>query len=298
METVGTKVETLTANVPNKKPYLVSDSLRKRLNVVDSILSEGANVNVLISGPKGCGKTELVTQYAATRGRPLATIQVGGLSEPKQLFGQMVLKDGATSYQPGLFIKAISTPNAVIHLEELNRPESDKALNAIFSVLDDSTRGIWLDELGVFIRVAEGVSFFATLNEGYEYIGTMPLDVALADRFAMKLTLGYLPHDDEVELLRHKTPRLTEEQAEEIVTTCERLRLEDKNNHGAFHDGSVSTRSMLYIGDYVARGLSFFEAFSSVVTSDKEYLERVLSTSHFAGRDVGYQEAEENYDLL
>ena len=291
MDTVEMKVQTLTANVPKRKPYLVEDSVKKRLEIVDSILSEGANVNILVSGPKGCGKTELATQYAASRKRPLATIQVGGLSEPKQLFGQMVLKDGATSYQPGLFVKAITTPNAVVHLEEINRPETDKALNAIFSVLDDSTRGIYLDELSVFIKVAEGVSFFATLNEGYEYIGTMPLDVALADRFAMKLTLDYLPHEQELNLLMLKTPNLAQEQAEEIVTACRKLRLEDK-------DGSVSTRSMLYIGDYVARGMSFYEAFSSVVSSDKEHLERLLSAAHFSGQSTSYQEEEANYSCL
>jgi nitric oxide reductase NorQ protein len=206
----------------------------------------------------------------------------------------MVLKDGATSYQPGLFVKAITTPNAVVHLEEINRPETDKALNAIFSVLDDSTRGIWLDEAGdagAFVAVARGVSFFATLNEGYEYIGTMPLDVALADRFAMKLTLDYLPHEQELNLLMLKTPNLVQEQAEEIVTACRKLRLEDK-------DGSVSTRSMLYIGDYVARGMSFYEAFSSVVSSDKEHLERLLSAAHFSGQSTSYQEEEANYSCL
>lgn len=125
--------------------------------------------NVLVTGRQGCGKSSLVTQYAAVFNKPLATFQVGILSEPGQLFGEYVLRDGETRYNQFLFPQALQTPNCVIHLEEINRPEYPKALNMLFSILSDG-RKVWMDELGL-LKVAEGVVCFATLNEGEEFIG-------------------------------------------------------------------------------------------------------------------------------
>ncbi|MEZ4602919.1 MAG: AAA family ATPase [Desulfobacterales bacterium] len=74
----------------------------------------------------------MVRQFAACNNRPLATFQIGLLSEPGQLFGEHALKNGETYYRKFLFPDAIRTPGCVIHLEEINRPEHPKALNMLF----------------------------------------------------------------------------------------------------------------------------------------------------------------------
>ena len=113
---------------------------------VRSLSKEGEIVNILIGGPKGSGKSTLPYQYAAVNSLPFVVIEVGLLSEASQIFGTTILKDGRTEYQEGLFTQAITMPGCVIHLQEINRIESDKTLNALFSVLDDQQRQIWVDE--------------------------------------------------------------------------------------------------------------------------------------------------------
>ncbi|MCK5350325.1 MAG: AAA family ATPase, partial [Desulfobacula sp.] len=179
---------------PEIDPYFYADS--NILNILDKIhtISEKHPVNILVAGRQGCGKSSIVRQFAAVHQKPLATFQVGILSEPGQLFGEYALEDGETKYKQFLFPQALQTPNCVIHLEEINRPENPKALNMLFSILSDD-RQVWMDELGL-LEVAPGVIFFATLNEGDDFVGTELLDPALRDRFYVIL-MDYLPNEVE-----------------------------------------------------------------------------------------------------
>ena len=167
--------------VPQEDPYYYIDN--ETLGILDKVhkISAKHPVNMLVAGRQGCGKSSLVKQYAAVYQRPLATFQVGILSEPGQLFGEYALENGETKYKQFLFPQALQTPGCVIHLEEINRPEHPKALNMLFSLLSDD-RQVWMDELGI-LNVADGVVFFAPLNEGEEFIGKELLYPARRARF-------------------------------------------------------------------------------------------------------------------
>jgi nitric oxide reductase NorQ protein len=235
-------------------------------------LSRKHPVNALIAGKEGCGKSSLVRQFAARNGRPLATFQIGILSEPGQLFGEHRLKDGETYYQRFLFPEALQTPGCVIHLEEINRPEHPKALNMLFSVLSDD-RQVWTDELGL-IKVADGVVFFASLNEGEEFVGTEMLDAALRDRFYI-LQVGYLPSPVEKHVLVAKTG-VTEEQALTIVNIANMIRSNSK------FSVSLSTRHALMIAELVAVGTSIQDAFTLSLQVNPDVLESILLSLHFS----------------
>lgn len=63
--------------------------------------------------------------------------------------------------------------------------------------------------------------FFATLNEGEDFVGTELLDAALRDRFYF-LLMDYLPNEVEKEVLIKKTG-VTAAQADDIMlrsTSC------------------------------------------------------------------------------
>ena len=227
-------------------------------------------VNVLVAGKQGCGKSTLVRQFAARNRRPLAVFQIGILSEPGQLFGEHRLKSGETHYQEFLFPQALKTPGCVIHLEEINRPEHPKALNMLFSVLAEDRR-VWMDELGL-IKVADEVVFFATLNEGEEFVGTEMLDAALRDRFYVVL-IDYLPPDVETNVLRLKTG-INESDALTIVNVANQLR------SNAQEPLTVSTRHTLMIAEMVAVGATVEEAFVSSLQASRDALESVLLSLH------------------
>ena len=254
--------------IPEKdQNYFLSKEISTNLDRFNKLSLESP-VNLLVVGKQGCGKSTLVSQFAARHKRPLATFQVGILSEPGQLFGELRLKDGETYYQEFLFPQAISTPNCVIHLEEINRPEHPKALNMLFSILSDD-RQAWLDDLGN-VKVAQGVVFFATLNEGEEFAGTETLDAALRDRFYV-ITMDYLPLDVEQEVLRLKTG-ITTEQALNIVSILNNLRYNTKMPI------AVSTRHSLMIARLVKAGSSIKEALIFSLQMNREILESILLT--------------------
>ncbi len=254
--------------IPENDPhYFLSREIASNLDRFNK-MSAITPVNLLVVGKQGCGKSSLVSQFAARYQRPLATFQVGILSEPGQLFGELRLKDGETYYQQFLFPQAISTPNCVIHLEEINRPEHPKALNMLFSILSDD-RQAWLDDLGN-VKVADGVVFFATLNEGEEFSGTEMLDAALRDRFYV-ISMDYLPLDVEKEVLIRKTG-LNEVEAQRVVSILNDLRYNTKMPM------AVSTRHSLMIGNLVKAGASIREALIFSLQMSKEALEAILLT--------------------
>ena len=59
-------------------------------------------------------------------------------------------------YSPGLFTDAVQTPHAVVHLQEINRGSSVEVLNALFSILDEGQRRVWIDDIEDFVEVARG----------------------------------------------------------------------------------------------------------------------------------------------
>lgn len=235
-----------------------------------SELSKRHPVNLLVAGKQGCGKSTLVRQFAARNGRPLATFQIGILSEPGQLFGEHRLREGETYYQKFLFPQAIQTPGCVIHLEEINRPEHPKALNMLFSVLAEDRR-VWTDELGL-LSVAQGVVFVATLNEGDEFIGTEMLDAALRDRFYVTV-LGYLPAQIEARVLELKTG-IDSADALTVVNVANQLRGNSQEPM------TVSTRHTLMIAELISVGASVKESFINSLSMSKDMLESILLSLH------------------
>jgi nitric oxide reductase NorQ protein len=250
-----------------------------------SLLSKRRPVNVLVAGKQGCGKSSLVRQFAARNNRPLATFQIGLLSEPGQLFGEHALKDGQTYYRQYLFPDAIQTPGCVIHLEEINRPEHPKALNMLFSVLSED-RGVYTDELGN-IRVADEVVFFATLNEGDEFIGTEMLDAALRDRFYVMM-LDYLPPVVETSVLVLKTG-IEQADAQTIVNVAAKLRNNSRDPM------VVSTRHTLMIAEMVSVGASVEQAFTGSLQISRDTLESVLLSLHVETKKIGPKSNENDY---
>jgi nitric oxide reductase NorQ protein len=182
--------------------------------------------------------------------------------------------ENQTQFLISNFVKAVRTPNSLIHLEELNRPESPKALGELFPILDDS-RMIIHDKIGE-VRVAKGIVFVATLNEGFEYTGVDPLDEALRDRFHF-VELGYLPPAEEIELIKIRTG-LAGPVVKQLIELVNSLRYDGQD---PIH---VPPRRSLMMAELIKEGLTMQLAIINAIAIDKDKLESILMRLDFTGQ--------------
>lgn len=262
--------------IPQEKPFFITQQNKTRIEKVLALRTKHP-INLLIRGKHGMGKSELARQIAAKNKMDYVPVPIGSLQETGQLMGRYELLAGQTKFVEGKFPQAIRTPNTLIHLEELNRPESPKALNDLFPLLDDG-RAIVHEQLGE-VCVANGVVFVATLNEGFEYTGIDPLDAALEDRFHI-VYLDYLSPDRESLLLTVRTG-ITGEVVKRLLSFVNKMRMD---GHNPVH---ISTRRVIAMAELFMAGLDMKEAIIANIAMDKERLEDVLLNLDFHGGGLG-----------
>jgi len=239
--------------------FWISPQNKERLARVASRSDKGDIVNVLIRGPKGSGKTTLAREFASLFHRPFHEVHCGALVDAEQWFGKDRLNGGETWYRKARFIQSIETPRSVNLLDEINRAHPE-VLNAIFGLLD-WRRSIWSDDLGYEVKVAKGVVFFATINEGDDYYGINPLDSALRDRFPRAIKLDYPPRKEEVKILQRQG--LDRDRADKLALFGQTLRK-------ATTTVPVSTRQLLVATDELLDGGSLREAVETAIINGIE----------------------------
>ncbi len=262
--------------IPEKTPFFITAENKA---LIESIMAgkDKHPVNILIKGKHGLGKSELARQLAATYKMQYIPIPINLLQESGQLMGHDEFVDNQTTFVESNFVKAVRTPNSVIHLEELNRPESPKALGELFPLLDDS-RMIVHDKIGE-VKVAKGTVFIGTLNIGFEYTGIDPLDEALRDRFHF-VELGYLPPTEEANLIKMRTG-LAGVPVNQLIELINSLRYDGQD---PIH---VSTRRILMIAELMQAGLPMQTAIVNSIGIDKDKLESILIRFDFGGMSTG-----------
>jgi nitric oxide reductase NorQ protein len=258
--------------IPEKKPFFITAENKA---LIQSIMAgkDRHPVNILIKGKHGLGKSELARQLAATYQMQYIPIPINLLQESGQLMGHDEFVDNQTTFVESNFVRAVRTQNSVIHLEELNRPESPKALGELFPLLDDS-RMIVHDKIGE-VKVAPGTVFVGTLNVGFEYTGIDPLDEALRDRFHF-VELGYLPPVEEANLIQMRTG-LSGAPVNQLIELINSLRYDGQD---PIH---VSTRRILMIAELMQAKLPMQSAIVNSIGIDKDKLESILLRFDFGG---------------
>lgn len=222
--------------------------------------------NMMITGPKGTGKTVLAFTLRDVLNRPFFNIPLGASQDPRStLIGNVHFKpEIGTFVGESEFIRAIQTPNAIILLDELTRAHPD-AWNILMSCLDYKQRFIRIDEAPncPVINVAVGVTFLATANIGSQYTATRTLDAALTDRFIVT-EVEYLGREQELELLRERVPGVNEKILQSITNVAIDLRKEVRSGDSRLTEG-LSTRSTIEMAELVYDGFTFIEAAELVI---------------------------------
>jgi len=218
--------------------------------------------NIMMTGPAGCGKTMAAKAAAnSLEGYNTFIINLGATQDPRTtLIGntQFDTKKG-TVFSPSPFVKAISTPNTVVVLDELSRAHPE-AHNILMSVLDQGQRYLRLDEASdsPVVKVAEGVSFIASANIGNEYTATRAIDRAILDRFTV-IEMDTLTKEEESQLLQMMYPSVDVTTLENVAEITSMTR-SDVMSESPKLSNSLSTRTAVEIGSLLYDGFTLGEA--------------------------------------
>ena len=217
--------------------------------------------NILMTGPAGCGKTMASKSLVNSLDSPDFYFNLGATQDPRStLIGNTHFdKKKGTYFSESLFVKAISTPNAVILLDELSRAHPD-AWNILMTVLDNGQRYLRLDEAdgSETVKVAEGVTFVATANIGNEYTSTRVMDKALMDRFII-VEMDVLTDEEEHGLLTYMFPHVDSELLKAVAEISHLTRTESKSDAGKISSG-ISTRTSVELSGLLYDGFGLDEA--------------------------------------
>jgi nitric oxide reductase NorQ protein len=193
--------------------------------------------------------------------RPFFYFNLGATQDPRStLIGNTHFnKETGTYFAQSTFVKAIQTEGAVILLDELSRAHPE-AWNILMTVLDESQRYLRIDESPdtEVVKVADGVSFLATSNEGIQYTSTRKVDFALADRFAI-LEMDILSKMQQQSLIRHACPKIDDKTVEILTSIYDQINTELATNNGKIQT-RMSTRSMIRAARHICDGFSINEA--------------------------------------
>jgi MoxR-like ATPase len=222
--------------------------------------------NTLIIGPAGQGKTLSVQCLAEILKdtHPFFYISLGSTQDPRAtLVGNTHFsKESGTYFQQSPFVTAITTPNSIILLDELSRAHPDAA-NILLTVLDYNQRYLRLDEKdGSVVKVADGVTFFATANIGNEYTNTRVMDRALLDRFTVKIEMDMLTKEEELTIIKNQHPSADikiMQKITEIASVTRQYFKDGKINKG------LSTRSVVEMAELTSDGFTLFELADMVI---------------------------------
>ena len=228
-------------NVPDLDP----DYLFDRQTTLAILAGFSRNRRVMISGYHGTGKSTHIEQVAARLNWPCVRVNLDSHISRIDLVGKdaIVVRDGqqVTEFRDGILPWALQTNTALVFDEyDAGRPD---VMFVIQRVLELQGRLTLLDQNRV-IRPHPAFRLFATANTvglgdtSGLYHGTQQINQGQMDRWSIVVTLNYLPHDKEVEIVLAKSPHYRTGPGRETVSRMVRLADMTRN---AFMNGDIST---------------------------------------------------------
>jgi len=164
------------------------------------------SINLLLEGDTGAGKTMLPMAYAAQKEIPYYSVPCDVSIDPRALFGKMMPTDRVGEFQwvDGPVTEMVRT-GGVLNISEVNFMPA-KIAASLYQLLDHRRSLTLLEHEGETIKAHPDLLIVADYNPKYR--GTMDLNIAFANRFAIKRPWGY---HDEVEKSLVKSKELLDQ---------------------------------------------------------------------------------------
>jgi hypothetical protein len=223
------------------------------------------NINVLIYGPTGPGKTTSVEAWAAERGLRMATISGNASMEPSQMTGKFIPDgEGGYAWIDGPVTDVVRN-GGVLLLDEVNFI-NPKIYTNLYSLTDGRRSITLLEHQGETVEAHKDLTIFATMNP--DYIGTTPLNFAFRNRFDMQIPWDY---DDKVE------EKLVQSKA--LLVLARQLRVEAGKGQ---YETPISTNMLMEFGHFTEElGYEFAaENFISHFSNDEQPSVRMVFQTH------------------
>jgi cobaltochelatase CobS len=203
------------------------------------------NRRVMIQGYHGTGKSTHIEQVAARLNWPCMRVNLDSHVSRIDLVGKdaIVIRDGqqVTEFREGILPYALQSNTALCFDEyDAGRPD---VMFVIQRVLEVSGKLTLLDQSKV-IRPHPSFRLFSTTNTiglgdtSGLYHGTQQINQGQMDRWNIVVTLNYLAHDIEVDIVQAKTPAYQTAEGKKRIAAMVRVADMTRN---AFINGDIST---------------------------------------------------------
>jgi len=225
--------------------------------------------HVFHHGPTGTGKTFVWRKAMGELGMlpencesiddyPYRIHGSGGLEDWQFIGAYALLPDGTRQWANGPLTQAMLDGKRLV-VEELNRMPVAMQ-NILIGAMDYGVISLTQYDSRV-IKMTAGFAIDAMANIGAEFVGTEDIDPAIMRRFQRKIAYDYLPEDDEVELLRSRTPKLNITNARVLVRIANTIRQQVEEGPTSVDvENAVSPAALLESAALVAQGYTIKEA--------------------------------------
>ncbi|WP_409479060.1 CbbQ/NirQ/NorQ/GpvN family protein [Pseudobdellovibrio sp. HCB154] len=219
---------------------------------------------LLIKGPTGCGKSQLVEYMAKKLNRPLIKVSCNEDTNAADLLGRYLLKSGETVWQDGPVTQALRT-SSILYLDELAEAREDVIV--ALHPLTDHRREVHIDKINETVKATNDFMVVASYNPGYQK-GIKELKPSTKQRFVC-LSMDYLNVHDETRLIA-EVAQISLKTAEQLALLGQKIRTKE----GLMLKETVSSRLLINAASLIKNNLSTrlacHLAIAEVLSDDRE----------------------------